>query len=70
MEVQKRETENAPRKEKKPSSHARSSVSKPLTHRAGIFKIRGIGVGKETGRFSWRKHELDLQDGASSPVNR
>lgn len=60
MDAQKQETEKAPRKEKKPISFARSSASKPLTRRAGIFKIRGIGESKEPGGFSWRKHELDL----------
>ena len=46
------------RKERKPRGFARSSVGKPLTPDAGIFKIRGIGESKEPDGYSWRKHEL------------
>ncbi len=60
MSIKKRESDKTARKAKKPSSFARSSVGKPLTLDAGIFKIIGIGESKKPGGYSTCKHELDL----------
>lgn len=46
--------------DKQPSEVVKRPKGKPLTHKAGIFKIVGIGDSKIPGGFSWRKHDLGL----------